>query len=163
MAWTDEEIEIVRDRLAKGDSAGIVGKAIGKTRSAVLGKALRLNIEIVNGRFYKMKRVARMHAPKVKKSYEAERITAKQTHAGKGLGDAPHYTPKPDFSVGKKTMLELATNDCRFICSDDLFCAAPKDEGSSYCLKHRRLCCQSMTVQPQKRADRNTSYLASNF
>jgi len=42
--WTDDRVAELRERWAKGDSAGVIGKAMGLSRNAIVGKAYRLGL-----------------------------------------------------------------------------------------------------------------------
>lgn len=175
-AWPPETFEIMRASLAAGDSAKICGAKIGKSRSAVIGMARRLKIEL-GGSPSRAKAIAmskarkdawitrKAEALKVKKSYEAERITAKQTHAGSGLGGGPRYTPKPDtvVSLNRVSITDLMSHHCRQVGDEGMFCGNKKDDGSSYCFGHRALFCQPISENPQKRADRHTARLANHY
>lgn len=45
MAWADAEVQELKRLWKTGDSASVIGRAMGKTRNAILGKVHRLELE----------------------------------------------------------------------------------------------------------------------
>lgn len=53
--WTDEKVAELKTLWTKGDSAAVIGKTMGATRNAILGKVHRLGLEMrgpLNGQYY---------------------------------------------------------------------------------------------------------------
>lgn len=176
--WTEEAEAHLKGLWIKGLAASQIAKSMGKSRNQIIGKLHRLNLTGIPRISHPSRQYAlngqpksgkpqtgqdRHKAPKVKKSHEAERITAKQTHAGKGSGDAPHYTPKKHNvdSPNPVSILDLKSFHCRSVDDDGLFCGNRCEEGSSWCKGHRRIFCMPVNETPQKRADRQTAWLAN--
>jgi len=141
--WTPDMDEVLTARWIAGESAKVIGAAIGVSRYAVIGRAHRIGCPV-----HKDGNQSRM-------SMAAEKRT-KRPHVNKPKG--PHKRPKlklreivvdiVDSAIPleqRKTLLELGENDCRFPvgdptkgfwCNDSFYyCGGPTD-GSPYCAGH---------------------------
>jgi len=135
--WTDERIETLKTLWRAGHTASyIAGEFGGITRSAVIGKVHRLNLEtrritvrMPDLNHYRPHQRVRFRSIKPKPAVEPERL----------LGEP---TPRGVYSVA-----DLAKNDCRWPYGDPSqpgfhFCGAEKLNGRSYCGPHHRLAYQ---------------------
>ncbi len=86
MAWTDQEVDTLKDLWGQGLSASQIGKILGKTRNAVIGKAHRLKLA---SRPSPIKKVANKATADKKSSTAAKpketrkKTTAKKSDAAK--------------------------------------------------------------------------------
>ena len=123
--WTAEAVDQLRAIAAKGLSASQIGAEIGVSRNAIIGKALRVGIELQ----YKPK-PARPKPPRQPRMISKKRL-------------APVIVPMaPEPDARNRTLLELKRRDCRYPVTADspfLFCGHPKAEGSSYCANHHHV------------------------
>lgn len=127
--WTEDRTAALERLWGEGYSASLLAKRLGATRSAVLGKARRLNL------------------PSRKSMVQAKRGRPKQPHGGglkphvfgkpKSLVPVPPTPPKAEAApVGTKTFQQLGWRDCRWPFGDGppyRFCGKPQQPGSSYC------------------------------
>jgi DNA-binding CsgD family transcriptional regulator len=152
-AWTDAEVETAAGMIGKF-SAAQIGKAIGKSRSAVLGKMHRLQLALPKGR--------------VKGEQKSRNSTAVARRAAKpvvALETVQHQSAaslvKDNFrlsavdGIAGKSLMELGARDCRWpVNAPDrgvsasghplmregdephLFCGAAVLEGKPYCRCH---------------------------
>ena len=115
MGWTDEQVEELKRLWEKGLTTGEIGKALGVSKNAVVGKAHRLGL---NGRPSPIRRGDEeentVSAPEEKKK------PAKTTPAKKGQEKAS----KKLFTVN-----DLTSTSCRWPIGD------PKDEDFHFCGK----------------------------
>ena len=106
MGWTDEKILKLKTLWAEGLTTGEIGKQLGVSKNAVVGKAHRLGLK---GRPSPIKRQEKAAAPKKeKKVFTLTDLTAQTCRWP--IGDPKH----DDFH----------------------FCGAPVVPGKPYCLEH---------------------------
>lgn len=111
MVWTDERIEELKVLWAEGLTTGEIGKRLGVSKNAVVGKAHRLGLK---GRPSPIKKA---------KQPRPAAATAKE--------------PEPKM----KTLVDLSANTCRWPIGDPRepgfhFCGAPAIPGKPYCAEH---------------------------
>lgn len=111
MVWTDERIEQLKELWSEGLTTGEIGKRLGVSKNAVVGKAHRLGLK---GRPSPIKRAknSRQSSP------------------------APKEKDKKIRSV-----VDLSANTCRWPIGDPRepgfhFCGAPTLPGKPYCAEH---------------------------
>ena len=118
MDWTPDEDEALRKRY-KSETAAVLSKAMGRTRSAVLGRAYRLGLT---------------GEKKAKKKDTGILVSKPKQHPYLTVQDGPSFMPRG----GAVEMMELGAHDCRWPCGDK-FCGARKVAGKSYCREHTDL------------------------
>lgn len=162
--WTPERVTQVKTLWLEGHSATHIASMVSTaskpiTRNAIIGRIHRMGLN--------RERISHPSRPRAlagqPKPTKPRRVVP---HSDKPKLRLAKVNPMPVIappSTGKKTLIELAANDCRYICDDDLFCAEPKDNGSSYCPGHRARCCYPMPPRKQSNADRNTRFLARTY
>lgn len=157
--WTPERVTQVTTLWLEGHSASHIASVMGMSRNAIIGRIHRmgLNRERIS---HPSRPRALAGQPKPTKSRRVVPHSDKPKLRLIKVNPMPIATPP---TTGKKTLLQLNPNDCRYICDDDLFCAETKDAGSSYCAGHRAKCCYPMPPRKQSNADRNTRYIARTY
>lgn len=140
--WTDAKDETLKAHLANGESASFIGKAMGVTRNAIIGRSHRLGIR-------KIRRVAgprpprrRSKAPQSNPVATTQRLRVKPFMAGpQVVTHAVYEGAAYEAPATRKTLLELTERDCRWPCGDPgtesfFFCGAPQVDGKPYCPTH---------------------------
>lgn len=112
MAWTDEQIEDLKALWAEGLTTGDIGKRLGVSKNAVVGKAHRLGLQ---GR-----------PSPIKRGQEAE---------------VPEPKPRKRQEKKSHTVVDLSAHTCRWPIgdprdSDFHFCGEPSLSGKPYCAQH---------------------------
>lgn len=161
--WPDEKVALLRKLVAEGRSGGEIGRALGKSRCAVLGKISRL--EIAGGKIERRgatlkqgsapaKGVAARPAPSM------PAVKASQTSPVAGVPLArrgrPAYSkmfgpvvtkplpePVPFVTVARIGLLQLNSQTCKWPIGDPQaagfgFCGHAPRENSPYCEYHAR-------------------------
>lgn len=148
--WTDEAVETLKRMVAEGKSYGQIGRALGCSRCAAIGKFNR------SGGVRPTKASAPLRAPRVARAQYQNaslnfRAPPKPVPAA-GLQWGAKSSPVPVGPTpfvervepaGKKTLLQLLGHDCKWGVGDPSsdgfrFCAEPQQAGSSYCPHHHR-------------------------
>lgn len=141
--WTEEREERLRAMWAAGDSASVIGAALGCSRNAVIGKKIRLGLA---GR--RTTKVVVRRWPDISIRAAAMRV--------KPEGPVCEPDPVVRSEVSAKafgepcSVVELAADHCRWPVTDappHLFCNARAVSGLPYCAHHARL-----AYKPAKRA-----------
>ena len=120
MGWTDEQVEELKKLWNKGLTTGEIGKALGVSKNAVVGKAHRLGL---NGRPSPIRRneeEATAQTEEKPVQTEKKKAASKTTSSAKNTGKEK----KKLFTVN-----DLTSNSCRWPIGD------PKDEGFHFCGK----------------------------
>ncbi|MFA7429502.1 MAG: GcrA family cell cycle regulator [Rhodospirillaceae bacterium] len=117
MVWTDERIEELKSLWSEGLTTGEIGKRLGVSKNAVVGKAHRLGLK---GRPSPIKRAATGAPAKPPRAKPAE---AKQ----------------PPAKI--RSVVDLSAHTCRWPIGDPRepgfhFCGAPSAPGKPYCAEH---------------------------
>ena len=181
MAWTEERVEILIRLWGENCTAGEIGKVLGVTRNAVIGKAYRLGMS------------KKRNAPKEdeeplgdtegQETGEANEV-AKQDDGETALLDqvpAPEtedadtlsgeqdteQTPEDDLpsaqtaeqNARKITLMELTERTCKWPfgdpATDDFwFCGQPSTPGKPYCEPHNKIAAQPFTTRRDRKPGR---------
>lgn len=112
MVWTEERIEELKDLWAEGLTTGEIGKRLGVSKNAVVGKAHRLGLK---GRPSPIKRASQ---PRKKPTAEKKE-------------------PEPKI----RSIVDLSAHTCRWPIGDPReagfhFCGQPSMAGKPYCAEH---------------------------
>jgi len=135
--WTPELVARLTELWAnRGLSASEVGALLGVSRSAVLGKAARLNLPKRKGAYTPRKPVPKgsHHKPRPKNPTRAAAPPPMPKHEppkGKAWEPLLGTVPRP--------LVDLRDGMCKWPVTEDspfLFCAAPAIEGRPYCKHH---------------------------
>jgi len=125
--WNDEKIAKLKKLWSEGLTTGEIGKRLGVSKNAVVGKAHRLGLK---GRPSPIKRQeAAVAAPQ-----------AASTGGGHTAAPAAPSSPKKE-TVKIFTLTDLTHNTCRWPIGDPKhedfrFCGKPVYPGKPYCLDH---------------------------
>jgi GcrA cell cycle regulator len=153
MIWPDDMIADLRRLWADGYSASQIGRAIGKTRNAVLGKAFRLHLphrQIVfrtKGGAPRARSKRSMFNPPTPLRESIRDI----------IRDGTPIPPPAETDIPRVATVDLEPPHCRWPCGDPretpahapLFCGDARVPGAPYCLAHlRRAYCPP---QPRRR------------
>ena len=129
--WTDEIVEKLRTLHAEKVSFSLIAVALGCTKNAAIGKALRLGLP-------RRERPINYNkaANKAKKIRIAPRMS-RETH----LMHVAEWSNLPlNQSENAVSLLEIKSRQCRWPLNDPgpgfLFCGAEQLEDSSYCCRH---------------------------
>jgi GcrA cell cycle regulator len=158
--WTPEQVATLTKMVAEGRSYGEIGKALGCSRCACIGKANRLGIDRPN----RVKASPPMRAPKVRPMPRnpvgnlprATKVAASM-RAILGTGHSPTIKPPTPYveriePAGKVTLMELGAHHCKWPIGDPAsdtfrFCGEPREGERSYCSRH----CEVAYVKPRPR------------
>ena len=153
--WCQERTEQLRKHHAAGLSFSVIAGLFKTTRSAIAGKCARLGLarpgrdNVANGRLGGKIRAKQIFslAPSQRKAPSRQRkpkfnfaraITPRAMNGTAGLSVLVGSDAPPSLNI---SLVDLEPRHCRFIPGDDrLFCGQPKQEGSSYCAHHDRMC-----------------------
>jgi len=143
--WTPTAVTLLTDLWLGGHSGGEIGRQMGLSRSAVMGKLRREGLlcrdrpklPIVRMSALLLKNVSNIEQPKKtpkKPAKSPDRFFAE--FAGKPLPPPP---PRPPY--GRLKVLDLRHNSCRWPEGDGpifVFCGRPQAPLSSYCEEHTK-------------------------
>ena len=131
--WTPERIDQLRELCAEGLSFAAVGEALGISKNAAIGKALRIGINKTAAPHPARRR------PRQQRSLSRRGLALKEIRWGKTATGA---------SVA---LLDLREHHCRWPVSSEgvttLFCGAPKIDGAPYCPAHCALAYSNSRLQ----------------
>lgn len=150
-AWPQEQVDLLKELAAKGYSAGQIAIELnrsfhaGKSRNAVVGKCLRMELELKGkvGKPSTAKLPALAPAPKL-----STRLKPRTKHLLPAVKSKPPI-PEPKTPVAGEPhgvalpLMQRKRHQCGWPVDDGgpfLFCAQPKLEGDKdYCRYHRLL------------------------
>lgn len=149
LQWAPELEQQLRELWADPNlSAAVIGRKLGVTRCAVIGKARRL--DLARRKHGRITGISKAPRPK-KKRYRPYKPVAKNGPPKPKLGNAvktggrKEKAPLPLASIPTCLMLDLMQiNDttCRYPIGDGpfVFCGHAPKQGSAYCSYHHALC-----------------------
>jgi hypothetical protein len=162
-AWSDAEIEQARKYFAEGMSSSMIGRQIGRSRNAVIGKLARVGLSsAVQPTLRKpltrqlggfAARVLIGGARRKKAAAKAE-LQVDEPFGWRRLAchSVPGYSGKP------LPLLELTSNQCRYPLDQVdggplLFCGAPTmGAGTSWCQYHFAVCYRPVPLPVRRRS-----------
>lgn len=140
--WTEDRIDELKRRWDAGESCSEIGRAIGVTRNAVIGKVHRLKLKARGSTVSMEQREQR------RLIHDAARVERQRNQRRRVRGtkmQEPPVTPPPPF-IGSlnipfadlRPWLSGGTNQCRFIAAENpgpdyLACGNETLPGESYC------------------------------
>jgi GcrA cell cycle regulator len=148
LTWTDERTDVLKNRWADGISGGHIAAELGITRNAVIGKIHRLGLH--RSMKAKAEAEAKTRRPRARTySFSNDRVKALKTVKPPVAEPELKFNgSKQDCShipiVGRKTLLQLDHNHCRFPFGDVgdpdfFFCGAETVSPLPYCAYHCRI------------------------
>ncbi len=142
MSWTPELIKELKKLWKKGLTTGEIGRAIGMSKNAVVGKAHRLGLE---SRPSPIKREDEQPKSKVQRSVKKETktpVVKEQSVVAKEVVEPVKPTKKTKATKNKGVKLvDLKQTSCRWPDGDPKepdfhFCGKEAVPGKSYCEEH---------------------------
>jgi len=150
--WSNAEIEQARKYFAQGMNCSMIGRQIGRSRNAVIGKLARIGLSSAVQPTLRKPRARRLGGVAERTLViNARRKKAAATADGGGAFEFDHarFVCKPAPGYPGKPLLELAANECHYPIDPTaaelrvLFCAAPTmGAGMSWCRFHSTICCR---------------------
>lgn len=144
-AWPEEKIARLRE-LAADNSAAKIGKILGLSRNAIIGKAhrlgIRLNIKYNQGEANRARAGIR---PKTYKPRKERRVTAHNGVHGSRLFEFVDVSNDLPASAADNpcSLIDIPANGCHWPCEGEgfatVFCGGNAVEGMSYCARHCRM------------------------
>jgi GcrA cell cycle regulator len=174
--WTEERLATIRAEWATGASTAEIGRRMGITKNAVVGKARRMglpsreapaNIVSPKSRGVVSRPAARAHRelPTLSDTRAASPSRPRAASNSGALssaverpGSSPRVENLPGAGVETPPRRVFSHKQCQYITSSEarahLFCEAPvvenaKGRPSAYCAAHFELCC----IKPSKNAN----------
>lgn len=155
--WTEERDEYLRERWLT-DSAAVIGRGIGKTRSAVLSRARRLKLPRKEPGFKNANKIRRPRRARHNKGVPGQQTISRYGYMQAGpSGDANHTIPSirefdAVFSAAQsqaspKALCELRRDECRWPINsagepgraETLFCGDQVIGRGPYCAAHKKI------------------------
>lgn len=140
--WSDEEIKMLHDGIAKGASARELSLLLKtKTRNAVIGYMFRNNLKTSGAIQLNKIKVAKKHKEErhITPS-EPKRFYGRVKFEGIFMSAKDHEVPTA--GAAPKTIMELSMFDCRAVVSEikgieTLYCGQQSHDLSSWCKEHK--------------------------
>jgi GcrA cell cycle regulator len=137
--WTDERLELLKNRFEAGLSCRQIAAAIGVSRNAVIGKLSRLNLTRENNG---EERPARKSAARERRAKTAPRQQYQMLVAL--YGEPQDVTDEPIHDGHRCSLQELSEERCRWPINtpgadDFCFCGNMPIKSLPYCAGHSRL------------------------
>lgn len=137
--WPAEHIKMLMEGWARGDSMGVIGIAVGRSRSAVAGQITKLRNKgvLLEGR--------RAMQPKLRAKHNTLiPIKPRPIKAAPSVPEKPRFRLKLIESPIAVTFAELKGHHCKFPLgdprrSDFRFCGGRRLENKPYCQEHTTL------------------------
>jgi hypothetical protein len=141
--WTAERIAHVKQLWHSGLSATAIGPVYGKSRSAILGLLSRHGVLGERSKHKRTESQRRKSKHDSVKRYRAKRKSfnyARRVPSQRATGLVASGDPSLILPAPLNHTIEQVTG-CRYIAGDDrLFCGHPRQDESSYCPDHHRVC-----------------------
>jgi len=151
LGWTDAAIAKARAMWTEGKSATEIGRELGVSRSAVLGKLHRLGLTGFTIR--KRKSPHRSYGGVVLARTMAARTKKPATVVAEKAPPSLPATPPIDAAPLRLTLLQLQRHQCHAVTdltAQALYCGHPVRPGSAYCPAHHARFHQGATHEEKK-------------
>jgi len=143
-AWSAADIEQLHESWRNGIAVKEIALALNRSRSAVLGKAMRENLVMRQPGRPRLDREKRRDMATPKYDY----IVRIKPPPKPREEDLTPFDLLPPDTVGLHFLMDLGRDDCRFALNNALplaggefyFCGEQVKTGSPYCEKHHGLC-----------------------
>jgi GcrA cell cycle regulator len=141
--WTPHKEKILKEMWLAGHFARDIGKAVGATKNAVIGKARRLKLPVSE------KRPTLQYTPKPKKKPVQQEASLQSM-----------LETEKSYSAVRDAVMELGKGECRWPFGAPhegmmTFCRAPVYETYSYCLGHCEVAYSNFEEARKERAQLN--------
>lgn len=168
LKWTPERVEMLRELVARGDSAGQIGRSMGISRNAAVGKVMRLGLKLggatktaqslqsmpgraASGVVPEAQRRASalvrakarpaniVVATRATPELAAARVDAYLATPARQRAFDPAQAPAGARLVA---LTDLNRGECKWPLFEDgpmVFCGCAADDGQNYCPTHRRM------------------------
>jgi hypothetical protein len=152
--WSDARIALLTELWLAGVTGGEIGRQMGVSRSAAMGKLRRLGLLRRDRPRMPMRRVARLlkteQAIPVPKPVPEKVPNKRHLRPAKSpdryfaeFAEKPAPPPPPEPAIGSFSLLDLRHGQCRWPGPEDrapwTFCGAPQVFDSSYCALHKQI------------------------
>lgn len=153
--WTDTDIAMLQRLWKEGQSATEIGKRLGVSRNAVLGKLHRLALqESPDGKPVKPARVQKQRPPAPPRRPKVKLVPPAPKPALPPVHIVDHSVIKPRPLL--MTTLTVGNGDCRWPVEGEkdatLFCGHNTHEGKVYCAYHCRTAYRPRETSSDRRA-----------
>ena len=150
--WTEDKTAQLLKLHGEGHSCSAIGRVLGCSRNAVIGKIHRMGLSHSRTVVYKP---SPQRARPVKPSLQRVRLVkAKTATRREQVAEmrAEPLPPRQETDIARKRLVDLEPGDCRFPVGDPGtsnfgFCAAPAVVGTKYCKHHFVRCFQPPPVR----------------
>jgi GcrA cell cycle regulator len=155
--WTDETVKVLEKLWGDGLTSAAIGKVLGKTRNAVLGKVHRLALPqrfIASAKPRSCERVLetppRMRPEKITRALHNK--PAKPMAGDRNL--RLHAVQRDEATVGEVDIMALREWHCRWPRSDAsapggyMYCGGQRRDVGSYCAEHSAIAYQPPKPHP---------------
>lgn len=153
--WTDTDIAMLQRLWKEGQSATEIGKRLGVSRNAVLGKLHRLAVqEAAGGKLVKAPRANLQRPPATPRKPKMKLVppAPKPALPAVQLVDDSIVKPRPLLMK----LFDLDNNDCRWPVEGEkantLFCGHNTHQDKVYCAYHCRMAYAPREVKSERRA-----------
>lgn len=148
-AWTDTELQIVKNLAAQGKSASEIGEAIGRSRNSVIGAVFRNKVKLLARREPQPKKE---RAPRPARGNHLRRIFLTTSEPKESKYDTP--TPPPPSKEHYVPFLDRKYFQCKFIVekrgNTHICCGTPATR-RGWCEYHASIVFRPFDPKPIKR------------
>lgn len=152
-AWTDERKDEVKRLWLEGRSAGMIGIALGVSRSAIIGIVHRNRETWGIGHRSKAPLTRKPRKPRAAVQRTAQpKATKQHPWRGRPVIPKPLPAPPPELpTTGTAAFIDLRPGQCLYPMSDEpqthrsMYCGRPREgDDTPYCGGHRAICRQPL-------------------
>lgn len=171
MNWTDENIERLRAMWKQGLACSAIGRVLGCTRNAVIGKAHRLNLEERKPNKSPAQIAGRLRdALSVRKKLDQKQDRRGQRRSSPVNAKVLLRIVEPETAASPDALnvalLNLAPSMCRWPTGyngEHLFCGHPREsEDTCYCATHRAASVNGSLMEKVRKRERQYQQYMAN-